>query len=82
MLTIDDNGRYELRYNDLLAPMIKAIQELKSENEQLKNQIEEVLEIREQLSEIKILKEELIEQITQLKANNNIGEVKFSSLGK
>lgn len=34
MLTIDDRGRYELRYNDLLAPMVKAIQELKKENEE------------------------------------------------
>lgn len=31
MLTIDGEGRYELRYNDLIAPMIKAIQELKTE---------------------------------------------------
>jgi hypothetical protein len=36
MLTIDDKGYYELRYNDLFAPMVKAIQELKNENELLK----------------------------------------------
>jgi hypothetical protein len=29
---------YGVRYNDLLAPMVKAIQELKVENEQLKQQ--------------------------------------------
>ncbi len=39
MLTIDDAGRYELRYNDLLAPMVKAIQELKSQNDALKNEL-------------------------------------------
>ncbi len=39
MLTVDDDGRYELRYNDLLAPMVKAIQELKSENDALKKEI-------------------------------------------
>jgi hypothetical protein len=39
MLTVDDHGMYELRYNDLLAPMVKAIQELKAENDALKNQV-------------------------------------------
>lgn len=42
MLTITDNGEYQLRYNDLLAPMIKAIQELKAENEALKKRIEKL----------------------------------------
>ncbi len=36
MLTITDKGMYELRYNDLIAPMIKAIQELSEENQTLK----------------------------------------------
>ncbi|HLE33612.1 MAG TPA: tail fiber domain-containing protein [Bacteroidota bacterium] len=40
MLTVDDAGRYELRYNDLLAPMVKAIQELKQENNSLNNELE------------------------------------------
>jgi hypothetical protein len=35
MLTITDNGEYQLRYNDLLAPMIKAIQELNEKNEKI-----------------------------------------------
>jgi hypothetical protein len=39
MLTVDDEGMYELRYNDLLAPMVKAIQELKTENDALKNEL-------------------------------------------
>jgi hypothetical protein len=39
MITIDDEGRYELRYNDLLAPMVKAVQELKSENDALRNEL-------------------------------------------
>jgi trimeric autotransporter adhesin len=33
MITKDYEGRYELRYNDLLAPMVKAIQELKTEKD-------------------------------------------------
>ena len=39
MLNITDEGLYELRYNDLLAPMIKAIQELKKENDELVDRI-------------------------------------------
>jgi hypothetical protein len=42
MLTVTDDGSYELRYNDLLAPMIKAIQELKAENEELKKRIKKL----------------------------------------
>lgn len=42
MLTITDNGEYQLRYNDLIAPMIKAIQELKAENDLLKERIEKL----------------------------------------
>jgi len=36
IITKDDEGMYSVRYNDLLAPMIKAIQELKVENNALK----------------------------------------------
>ena len=40
IITKDDAGFLSVRYNDLLAPMVKAIQELKTENEDLiqKNQ--------------------------------------------
>ncbi len=31
-----DDGMYGMRYNDLLAPMVKAIQELDAENKDLK----------------------------------------------
>ncbi len=34
----DDEGMLSVRYNDLLAPMVKAIQELKAENKKLKAQ--------------------------------------------
>jgi trimeric autotransporter adhesin len=40
MINIDEKGNYELRYNDLIAPMIKAIQELKQENDELRSLIE------------------------------------------
>jgi len=42
MLTVTEGGEYQLRYNDLLAPMIKAIQELKAENDALKERIEKL----------------------------------------
>jgi hypothetical protein len=42
MITIDDEGRYELRYNDLLAPMVKAVQEQQEIIEQLTKRIEEL----------------------------------------
>lgn len=38
VVSVDDEGIYSLRYNDLIAPMVKAIQELKSENEILRNE--------------------------------------------
>jgi len=36
IITKDDEGMLSVRYNDLLAPMVKAIQELNLENEKLK----------------------------------------------
>lgn len=56
MLTVTDEGMYELRYNDLLAPMIKAIQELneKSLNEEIEitNFKEDNIKMNTSLSEI------------------------------
>lgn len=37
IITKDDEGMLSVRYNDLIAPMVKAIQELTSENEKLKS---------------------------------------------
>lgn len=42
IISKDDNGNYEMRYNDLFAPMVKAIQELKAENDELKNSNEKL----------------------------------------
>ncbi len=42
MISIDDKGGYEMRYNDLLAPMVKSIQELKAENDLLKKNNEKL----------------------------------------
>jgi hypothetical protein len=40
IITKDDAGMLSVRYNDLLSPMVKAIQELKTENDTLKKQNE------------------------------------------
>ncbi|MBK7215153.1 MAG: tail fiber domain-containing protein [Bacteroidales bacterium] len=42
ILTIDDKGYYSMRYNDLMAPMVKAIQELTKQNEELLKRIEQL----------------------------------------
>ena len=38
IITKDDQGMYSVRYNDLMSPMIKSIQELSTQNTALKNE--------------------------------------------
>jgi hypothetical protein len=73
MITVDDNGMYELRYNDLLAPMVKAIQELKTENDELKKEINELKTVNEKVA----LLEKMIADIK----NNKEQVIKTSSNG-
>lgn len=78
MLTIDESGYYHLRYNDLLAPMIKAIQELKSENEVLKEKNNKLMtELKSENEALKI-KLESFEKIQEqlIKAIENINKEK------
>ncbi len=53
IITKDDSGMLSVRYNDLLSPLVKAIQELKTENDMLKKQ-NESLEARLKKIEEKI----------------------------
>lgn len=80
MLTIDGEGRYELRYNDLIAPMIKAIQQLKFEkdmeiaklkatNEMLQKELNSVKEIQMRLTKL-----EQIMDNSDIKFSRNDGE--------
>ncbi len=69
MLTVTDEGMYELRYNDLLSPMIKAIQELKAENDELKKKIESMESVEERLAK---LEKYIIEQNNIKKVNSEI----------
>ncbi|WKZ70064.1 MAG: tail fiber domain-containing protein [Melioribacteraceae bacterium] len=84
MLTIDDDGYYHLRYNDLLSPMIKAIQELseglQKEKFENKNQIAELKKENENLkkeyqSEITAL----INRLSEYENKLNILTAKFYS---
>jgi hypothetical protein len=69
MLTVTDEGIYELRYNDLLAPMIKAIQELKDDNEKKDKKI----------AELEIQLNNIMQVINELKLNQNYSyEVKLT----
>jgi hypothetical protein len=70
MITVTDEGNYELRYNDLLAPMIKAIQELKAENDKLKGQVESFKNVEVRLAEL----EEIIKQNRIFKNINMVEE--------
>ncbi|MBP9095045.1 MAG: tail fiber domain-containing protein [Ignavibacteria bacterium] len=70
MITIDDNGNYEFRYNDLFAPIVKAIQELKSENDELKSANEKLTLEMQSLKTIneKLVKlEKIVNELSDLK---------------
>jgi len=80
MLTIDGDGRYELRYNDLIAPMIKAIQQLKVEkdmeiaklkaaNEMLQKELDSVKDIQMHLTKL-----EQMMKNSDIKFSRNDGE--------
>lgn len=47
LVTVDSEGSYNIRYNDLIAPTIKAVQEL---NEQIQNLTEENKQLKERLA--------------------------------
>ncbi len=83
MLTVTEEGMYELIYNDLLAPMIKAIQEIKAENEKLRIQKDkevaqlktENLAIRQKLESFN----ELSQRLAKLEQEIKNSDVKFTS---
>jgi hypothetical protein len=70
VISIDDEGRYEMRYNDLLAPMVKAIQELKEENDMLRTEIESLKKTEERLAEL----EGIIHNLNRYKKVNSAEE--------
>jgi hypothetical protein len=77
MLTVTDEGMYELRYNDLLAPMIKAIQELNTENDKLRT---ENVELKQMFTEFQQTQSRLINKVEQLELKDS--DVKEIKLGE
>lgn len=63
IISRDDQGMLGVRYNDLLAPMVKAIQELKTENDGLEKKNEAVAAENKQLKEKVAQQEALLQSI-------------------
>lgn len=88
MLTIDDKEIYSLRYNDLFAPIVKSIQELKREKDEeiakLKKENDELkaitVELKDRLTKFEQMQNMLVTEIEKLKTNNN--EITKVSLGE
>jgi len=84
MLTVTDEGMYELRYNDLIAPIIKAIQELKQQKDtEITKLKEENQQLRYEIQSVKSLSDE-VQNLKQIinSLNPNLSEVKLTSSGK
>ena len=84
MITITDEGKYELRYNDLLAPMVKAIQELnekctalQTENSELKIEVESLKDMKVKLAALEQSQSELIKLIRS-NSGNETQNIKIS----
>ncbi|PIP76729.1 MAG: hypothetical protein COW85_12640 [Ignavibacteria bacterium CG22_combo_CG10-13_8_21_14_all_37_15] len=82
MISKDAEGTYSLRYNDLFAPLVNAIQELKHENDQLKvkNEVAQAanenlktttVRLNERLTKFEKMQTLLVAEIEKLKANND-----------
>ncbi|HMY64887.1 MAG TPA: tail fiber domain-containing protein [Chitinophagaceae bacterium] len=54
VITINDEGMYSVRYNDFIAPMVKSIQELSTENAALKKKNEELENRLERLEKLMV----------------------------
>lgn len=73
LISKDDEGMYGVRYNDLLAPMVKAIQEqqeqIKIQNELILNQDKKTSELEEVIILQKKVVEELEKRVKALETN-------------
>lgn len=72
IITKDDNGNYEMRYNDLFAPIVKAIQELQAQNDELKNENAKLSAEIQSLSMLKDKLTRLEETVKELSGVKNV----------
>ncbi|NWG27530.1 MAG: tail fiber domain-containing protein [Ignavibacteriaceae bacterium] len=72
--------KWEATYGNLLPVIVKAVQELKMENDQLRSEVDSFNSFKQQLAEIESLKEELVNEINLIKAASESASVKFSSI--
>lgn len=76
MISKDAEGTYSLRYNDLIAPLVKAIQELKEENDLLKakNEVAQVVNqnLKTTTEKLKTTSDELKVRLTQFEKMQSI----------
>lgn len=89
MLTISDEGMYELRYNDLLSPMVKAIQELSEELHAEKTKNNELSagllsekkkseELENRLAAFELMQNKLVKKMDELESkSNDLKEIKL-----
>ena len=66
------NDFYGIRYAEFVVPLVKAVQELSHENEQLKKKVEEAASVKEQVATLQKQVQELSAAMLKL-CNNNPG---------
>jgi hypothetical protein len=55
IISKDDAGMYSIRYNDLMAPMVKAIQEQQAIIDELRKKVAQQDELRKEVEELKLI---------------------------
>jgi trimeric autotransporter adhesin len=78
MISKDDQGTYSLRYNDLISPMVKAIQELKSENDVMKK---ENADLKDELVQLKSLQDK-VTALEKMVNEIKVKDVRNAKLGE
>lgn len=75
IINVDDNGIYSLRYNDLLAPTVKALQQLSEENKQLTEEITILKNKTMKVSDLLKRIEEMESELSNIESNVNAENV-------
>lgn len=76
IITISDKGNYAMRYNDLFSPIVKAIQELKAENDELRKEVSQLKTVNEKVVKL----EQIVNELSSIKHTSLTGkEVKLAN---